>query len=500
MLLSYTVTSCDLDTSPTTSVELKEVFKNAQNADRVYRGTWSYMFRSGQTVESVGLGAIMLNDDFASSDVVRTLSYGYSPSYAISYGYARGQINNVLWDIMYDAINNSNAIIKYIDNVEGSQEEKELVKGKAYATRGFAYMYLASHFSFAINKDPNAVCVPIYTEPTTLNVALTGNPASNVTEVYQQAVNDMEEALKLIPENYSHGGTPEEQYVIDRTVALGLAARVNLYARNWQKAFDYAEAVLAKNSYLMNETEYKSGFNDVNNNEWIWGMRSKTEDYSVGQIFQFKDTTTPGSPYTSLNTDPWFKEMITDGDYRKDLFQWGQTAYLDWAMLNHKFKFRDVENTVGDLVLMRTSEMYLIKAEAAANLPGKESIAQQTLQTLQNARMKNGVAATVTAIGEDLLKEIWKERRIELWGEGFALTDIIRNQQTIVRKQYETTITDDNGKDIVVRGHTTRLTLPDESPFKPNSIYYLFRITVQEEQQNKILYSKYPRLPEYDQM
>ena len=45
---------------------------------------------------------------------------------------------------------------------------------------------------------------------------------------------------------------------------------------------------------------------------------------------------------------------------------------------------------LADLVLMRTSEMYLIKAEAAAHLAGKEGEAQQLLQTLRNARMKEG--------------------------------------------------------------------------------------------------------------
>ena len=36
----------------------------------------------------------------------------------------------------------------------------------------------------------------------------------------------------------------------------------------------------------------------------------------------------------------------------------------------------------------------------------------------------------------DLLETIWLERRKELWGEGFSLIDIIRNQQTVVRKAY----------------------------------------------------------------
>lgn len=510
-ILAFTIfasilTSCDLDTSPTTSVENKETFKNTKNAEFVLRGAWNTLFNSGSTYASIGIGSSMLNDDFAGSDVIRPKTYGFSDSYALTFGYARGEYNSVLWSIMYKAINNSNAIIAYIDNAEGTQNDKDRIKGQAYATRAFAYMYLASHFSFAINKDPNAVCVPIYTEPTSLDVALTGNPASSVSEVYTQALNDIEEALKLIPENYSKGTDAKEQHMIDHLTLLGIAARTNLYARNWQKAYEYAEAALAKNSYLMTEDEYKTGFNDVNNKEWIWGVTSTTTDNLHAYVFHFKDTTSPESYYTCLTSDPWLKEMIEDGDYRKDLFEWGQNGYQDWVMLNYKFRFRDTSNKLGDLVMMRTSELYLIKAEAAANIGGKETVAQETLQILRDARMKkdekgNPVSAKpVTQTGQDLIDEIWKERRIELWGEGFSLTDIIRNQQSVVRKQYETTIQDEDGKDIIVRGHTLRLTLPDGSDFKPNSIYYLFRITVQEELQNSAIYSKYPKLKEYDQM
>ena len=152
---------------------------------------------------------------------------------------------------------------------------------------------------------------------------------------------------------------------------------------------------------------------------------------------------------------------------------------------------------LADLVMMRTSEMYLIKAEAAAHLAGKESEAQQLLYTLRNARMKEGkTAAAVTETGDVLIQEIWKERRKELWGEGFALTDLIRNQQSVERKEYDGKITVGD-KEIAVKGHTI-ISFPDKTSFAPNSKYYLFRIPEKEELQNTGLYSKYPRLSIYD--
>lgn len=77
-----------------------------------------------------------------------------------------------------------------------------------------------------------------------------------------------------------------------------------------------------------------------------------------------------------------------------------------------------------------------------------------------------------------MIQEIWKERRKELWGEGFALTDLIRNQQSVERKEYDGKITVGD-KEISVKGHTI-ISLPDNTPFVPNSKYYLFRIPEKE--------------------
>jgi hypothetical protein len=88
------------------------------------------------------------------------------------------------------------------------------------------------------------------------------------------------------------------------------------------------------------------------------------------------------------------------------------------------------------------------------------------------------------------------ERRKELWGEGFALTDLIRNQQSLERKDFSDVVMI-NGKEVEVTGHSV-VNFPDKTEFVPNSKYYLFRIPESEELQNANLYSKYPRLSIYN--
>lgn len=184
-LAACSVTACDLDTAPTTSLEADAVFKNLENADRVIRGAWNYIFNSGSTYASIGYGAIMINDDFAGSDVVRTTSYGYSSSYKLTNGYGRGEINDVMWDLVYDPINNCNAVLKNIDGISGDQEEKNRIKGQAYATRGFLYMLLASHYSLpSIKSRMQYVYQSIQNQLTTIQ-----RPPESLLQVYRKYTN-----------------------------------------------------------------------------------------------------------------------------------------------------------------------------------------------------------------------------------------------------------------------------------------------------------------------
>ena len=77
---------------------------------------------------------------------------------------------------------------------------------------------------------------------------------------------------------------------------------------------------------------------------------------------------------------------------------------------------------------MRSDEMLLNAAEACAR-QGKESEAKDLLWQLQDMRG----AVRTEASGEELVKAIWIERRKELYGEGFALFDIIRNELPLER-------------------------------------------------------------------
>lgn len=89
------------------------------------------------------------------------------------------------------------------------------------------------------------------------------------------------------------------------------------------------------------------------------------------------------------------------------------------------------DKNAGDWCMMRYEEMLLIQAEATAmagDLPRGKTILENFIKA---ERDPNYVctAADVTAFQN----EVWFQRRVELWGEGFSMADIMRLGKNIVR-------------------------------------------------------------------
>lgn len=102
------------------------------------------------------------------------------------------------------------------------------------------------------------------------------------------------------------------------------------------------------------------------------------------------------------------------------------------------FKFKCIDK-VGAMPfnLFRSSEMYLIEAEANCHLtPSKEAEARQLLKELIRDSGRDP-QYTCDKSGQALLDEIKFYRRIELWGEGFSWFDFKQRKDTIVRHTFE---------------------------------------------------------------
>ena len=83
-----------------------------------------------------------------------------------------------------------------------------------------------------------------------------------------------------------------------------------------------------------------------------------------------------------------------------------------------------------DWPFMRVEEMILIQAEGLAK-SGSEAAAREILENF--VRSYRDPSYSASAGGRSLADEIWFQRRIELWGEGFSNNDTRRLGKPLVR-------------------------------------------------------------------
>lgn len=484
LITAFSFTGCasDLETAPTNQANEAEIFKTAESAETVINGTWAKFNDDGTTYANIGYSTVLRTSDAMGSDVaVLTNKYGFASPYAFTdLVNSTGGRAQFIWSLLYSTINNMNNVISRIDGVEGSQEKKNQVKGQAKTLRAFCYLNLASFYQFSYLKDKTALTAPIYTEPATTNSV--GKKKASLEEIYALIKNDLSEASLLL-QNYTRNNKDK----IDRSVVNGLLARAYLNTGEWAKAVSAAQ--IAKAGYpLMTPEKYKDGFNDINNAEWIWGHGQTQEQSGESYAFHFLDVSSSGSYYYSFMADPYFKDLFDADDIRYSLFSWDGLPGREGLLRYAKFKFK--ANLIADIVFMRAAEMYLIEAEGEAR-NGNVNNAVAVLNQLKSARNANAYTGPLSQ--DAVVKEILIERRKELFGEGFALSDIIRTQGTVVRKAYvnsngqpiqvQVTTPDGTVKTVNGRGHSV-FAFPDQSVFVANSRYYLFSIPQKEIENN----------------
>ena len=455
-----------LDKEPTDSVSSDEVGVPG-NAERLFNGAWYNLFEYGTTYANIGYRALQCQDDMMADDVVSRPAYGFNSSYQFN---DRAIPNNsrtsFAWYLIYKTIDNCNTAIA----IDGDSEEFFQAKGQALALRAFCYLHLAQHYQFTYLKDPTAPCVPIYTEPTTSETL--PKAKSTVAQVYQRVFDDLNLAQSYL-KNYTRKGDGQK-FKPNTNVVNGLLARAYLLTGQWEEAAKAAAAARQGYSLMTTTAEYE-GFNNVSNKEWIWGHPQTLAQSDASYNFYYLDATYVGA-YSSFMADPHFRDTFSEGDIRLGLFQWMREGYLGYK------KFHMRADDTADIVLMRASEMLLIEAEALARegFPEKAVI---PLNELRHARGLGDYDLTGKS-QDDVVDEILMERRRELWGEGFSITDILRTQQSVkrvalsVEEQAQQVDAWQEGGGFAKRtplGHWF-LTFSGGDAFVPNSINYLYAI------------------------
>lgn len=359
---------------------------------------------------------------------------------------------------VYDEVARANDVIKAYGEItaETSAEIKYKV-AQAYAVRAFCYLNIAPYFQFNYKTSSDKPCVPLVTETTT---DFTNNPRAAVKEIYDQIVSDLDFAIANLD-----GYTRPDKSKIDKQVAYGLRARANLDMGKYaEAASDAAAAAQGYTPASIAEVSTPSFYNITDHN-WLWGYDmtmdvAKTFPYATSsswiRSFSANGYSAGTGTYFCINNLLYNK--IPDSDVRKgwwvdadlnspllDGLTWGSLKgqqiateeIADEKMIflpytNVKFGMYTIGGTTNeeDWPFMRVEEMLLIQAEGLIK-SGQTAAGVQVLNDF--VRTYRDPQYNAEATGRKIEDEVWFQRRVELWGEGFSNSDTRRLGKPLVR-------------------------------------------------------------------
>lgn len=461
--------SCDedfLQTVPTDSVSNEIALGSVDNMMLAMNGIHRAMYaQNGYISAYAGQEYMIPMAEFGASDAMHSKSgNGWFRARAqwITHTNATSNDMQYSWFMYYNIIGSVNQIINAADALTMSADLHNVL-GQAYTYRAWAHFQLVQFFakSYMIGNPATDPGVPIMTatEP-----PYEGKVRNTVQEVYDQITDDLTSALT----HFADASPRADLSHLNVDVANGVAARVYLTSGQWALAATHANA--ARQDYtLMNESQYKSGFNNWDNPEWIWGSKMIMDQTAYFySYFYYISNNFNGSQNKS---NPKFMNhllyaQISPTDYRRDLIlpdapstfdAWnaGQNAgrYATQAEFTAAVSaYRAIVNNSTahnmvpymhikmvqsngsttdpmDVIHMRASEMYLIEAEALARMGTQDAQAQDVLFELASER--DAAYAKSANTGQSLIDEVLLQRRIELFLEGFRWFDMLRNDEVL---------------------------------------------------------------------
>lgn len=493
LLCAAAATGCIDETEPQSSTATLDqvssapgIFDNFVSAlNSTHAGQFVYD-PANQNPFDFGLSSFFLVRDIMGHDIAtrgdwfsywyECYSAAYSPSSALS---------QFPWTCYYSWVKSCNEVL----SMAGSEVSDDMADGaaQAHAIRALLYLDLAQMYApKAYTVDKTSLTVPLVTETTT-TADLTDNPRLTNEEMYDFILSDLDKAEEMMDPSHTDVYTPNIYFV------YGLKARTYLLMGNWAKAEEYAK--MAKEKYtMMSPEEYTSqekGFNTPNS-AWIYALKFNSDDPCIlendgdsswgSQMCIEIDPSASGCGYAANYGQPHcidyhLYQTIPATDCRKKCYidfaidnmsgeertaALGEyTAHPDWiencasasgaGVGGLELKFRTGGGETGranqkigfcvSVPVMRVEEMMLIEAEAAAwqdEARGKTlltAFATQRDPNFEYGKHNESYGNTSTPA---VVNEIWWQRRVELWGEGFAMGDIKRLNKNVIRSYTNT--------------------------------------------------------------
>lgn len=470
---AFSLVSCDgfLDVTPTDKVTSDIVFTSYENACAAMNGIYEVMaYVQGSPLapgyvaaQGLGIHNFLIASDMMGTDIIPK-DYKTDQWQGTDYNYESRTMDKgrpeFFWRYCYSHINVLNDVLMNIPKLtSATAEQKKQIEGEARFTRAYLYHLLVLNFQQAYLVNPEAAGVPLYKEPTN-----TPKQRASMSEVYSF----LESELHWVVENLPVARRSGSKLIPNKDAGKVLLVRVLMDMGKYDQAKPYASELVATYP-LMDEFTLLQGMNNSQISECIWSLTTSKKDAKASycMVTIYSHSRPFGrwmQGFVFINDD--FKSLFSETDCRGKQIIENPKASDVAASPSRKYISTKIidgpeEKKIPDVILMRSAEMLLAEAECAARMGNvHESI--NLLYTLQSKRDPNAVKPNLTA--ETILDAIHVERRKELWGEGFAITDIKRFRKPVIR----------------TGNHTFIVNKPAESP------EFVFQIPSKEIQINPI--------------
>ncbi len=429
--------SCQLDEAPYSSIFTDSFYATAQDAEAAITAAYD------PVADIYGGPAPLLVADFSADQVYprpvvgrNTFTlYNYDPNYTTQKSFNRTFESPVnIWQSCYDGIEKANWVIDKVPNTNMDATRKAQIIGEAYFLRAYYHWMATKNFGDVVVKTS-----PSKSE----EAAIVGK--SPQSEVYVQIYADLELAAAGLPD-YSAGlvkGRASKQ------AALALHAKAALYDQKWSIALDKAQQVI--NSGVVSLMPNVKDLYDV----------TKEDAARIENIFAFESEGNPApsraSQITSLygprNSDgpeygktsfgsifvyPSFFDSFDPQDARRALLdtfyvkangtivhQNAITPITTKGVLCKKYQDPiSPSGTMSNIPILRVADVYLVAAEAEAQLNGGSATAYGFINAVRNRATLPDLAAGLGK--EAFIDAVIQERAWELFAEGDRWYDLTR--------------------------------------------------------------------------
>jgi len=311
-----------------------------------------------------------------------------------------------IWTAIYSTINRANHVIAKVPGVVDasfSDAEKKQITGEAYFIRALSYFDLARTWGG----------VQIVLTPTLSSTDKNGIKRSTPAETYAQVLNDLTtaESLLTLP-------TAQNPVRANKETVWALRARYHLYQKEWALAESYAKKVLENTTNYQLIKPYGAFFSPasaVATKESVFEL-SYSSTYTSSHRNQWQPPANGGTRQIAPNDA--FITLVNDpaiGGNRNVLVA-KTSAGLWYGNLYYRSPATD------PAYVIRISEVYLIRAEALAQLNNLSG----ALDNLNLVRNRAELPRSTAVTQDEILLAIENERRIEFAFEPHRWFDLVR--------------------------------------------------------------------------